>query len=514
VPKLPSPPPASTKRAFSTVFAILVALAALPLLLFDFLPSQDAPNHFAIAATLASEGTSGWGLFFDSHSLFAPYGGFYALASGAASLVSPAIGTRLPVVAFAIAVPLASLYLVRAAGLSPWAALWSFLFIYGDPYLVGFLPYLLTLPLVLVMAGSTLHFCRSGRRRHLVAIATLGLVTFWIHPIGSALAAATSVILAATARPAMRRAQWLAASLVPTAAALIAFAIHSASGPSSWSLGLGFKLDYLLRTPFFLADSDTRLAAGVVVAALVLVVIAIGTLPRRHSKRADGTAPRPLVWVGAATCLLYLALPFKSGSTIWLDLRIAPIAWLFGGLVIAHRAAAWRLGRAALAAVALATSLHAIDLHRRFASEASALDTLIEQLEPQQRVLSINGGEPSKAIAPLYVRRGDIRYYSPYAHAASYYHLEKGGVSPLMTFHESLPWIPLRLQDGAHLANIGIADAFDGFRLTATLGERQSDFDYLIVHGASESTHRRILELAILATREGRFALYRTQRDK
>ena len=121
--------------------------------------------------------------------------------------------------------------------------------------------------------------------------------------------------------------------------------------------------------------------------------------------------------------------------------------------------------------------------------------------------LGLISPEPSSSLQPLFWREGWAPF-APYAHAPSVCSVGRGGRSPTMTFHPSLPWMPLRLVPGKDLEDIGIADVFDGLRLASQLDRRAQHYDYLLVVSELDAMHEAAERHAVEIVRLKRFGLY------
>jgi hypothetical protein len=496
-------------RLFAVTFASLAALYLLPLLLVGLLPSQDLPNHFAIVATLARRGPD-WERWFENRLAFAPYAGFYLLCIPMAKLVGAEASGRAVLAAYVVGFPAAAVHLAATLDRRMvWPALLSFTLVYGDAYLVGFLPWLLALPLVLWGCAIALRLATTAERtlRRSLALAALSVAVWLLHPLSVLLLALAVAALAASFASDWRRATVAVLALAPSC--LLVLASRDTTAGAGW-LPLSFKLEYLARTPLFVADAaDGRpwiwLAASV--AGALFAALAARLLRRQRA----APVRRSLVWIVLLLLLVYLVLPFRLGPTIWLDLRMAAPLWLFVFLWLGPSIAALRAGRVAVVALCVIVGATALDLHWRFDREAGPLLAVIDAMQPDQRVLPIVLDGTSRVIEPLYTRLGMVRFYSPYAHFASHYHVRKGGISPLMTFHPSLPWIPLGIVPPAYHEHFSIADPFRGSRLLGALGELAPHFDYVLVRGGQLGARDALSALADQVAEAGDFTLWRVR---
>jgi hypothetical protein len=188
--------------------------------------------------------------------------------------------------------------------------------------------------------------------------------------------------------------------------------------------------------------------------ALALAAARAARAPRTVSRAAWG------LWAGAVACgALALSLPFGLGATIWLGPRFAIVAALMALAAASPGVARAFWERAVAAATAGCCALALWLGHAGFDRELRPLAQLIEALPVSPRVAGVSFAAECDAVAPFYQRDGQIPFFSLYAHVASYYVVRCGGSTPWMTFHVTLPWIPLGQREPSY-RRFGIADPF------------------------------------------------------
>ncbi|MBC8423711.1 hypothetical protein H8E07_06270 [bacterium] len=507
------------ERPLLVVWIALSLLHLLPIVAAEHLPMQDLPNHLAIIGTLAAEDeVPGWNERFVNRLSPEPYITYYGAGVLLSKLVGAVAANRLLMALYVLLLPLSFAALYDAlGGTNRWGALFGFLLIYNDPYLVGFTNYLLCLPMVLL--GATLAVRLAGRATGGAAtgavLALMAVLIYFTHPFGLAPLAVLAVVCATGRATRPRRVAYVAAALVPSLVLLAVWWFGGSGVEGVIRLPAAFKLEYLLRTPVLLLENpDDKALQAASILGLALLVAAIVAWRRAPGDGGPGGLARihPGWWATAVFLAAYFAAPFASGATIWLDLRLALFAWV--ALLLA--AGGWltrgRSGKALAVALCLVSILGVGRLHRAFDREIAPLFEVIAEMEPNRRVLPILCDPRSEAIEPFYVRNGLIPFSSPYAHFGSHYHVRKGGESPWMTFHADLAWIPLGLRDPLYSQHFGIDGPFAPGPVLGTVPAVRDDFDYLLVRGGDAATQRYLARYGTRRARAGAFTLYEIRR--
>ncbi|MAI79563.1 MAG: hypothetical protein CL917_11520 [Deltaproteobacteria bacterium] len=98
-------------------------------------------------------------------------------------------------------------------------------------------------------------------------------------------------------------------------------------------------------------------------------------------------------------------MPFQVGATIWLNLRIAVLAWVLIFLVLGDAMVRNLLGKAALVGLCLLQLTTVVDAHRAFGEELNSLFEVMDSLEPEGRLLPVTLTGESEVLTPFY--KGD-----------------------------------------------------------------------------------------------------------
>jgi len=136
---------------------------------------------------------------------------------------------------------------------------------------------------------------------------------------------------------------------------------------------------------------------------------------------------------------------------------------------------------------------------------------MIDRMEPDAKILPILIDPGSKYINPFYFREGVITYFSLFTHFGSYYHVEKGGESPFMTFYPGLDHIPLKLKNPLYKEVFRISDPFNPDRLLKIIPDIARYFDYILIRGTNPERLVYLSKFAALKFQAGQYFLFETR---
>jgi len=430
------------------VFAVVSAANLIPIWAFRYFPGQDTGDHLYAVEVLRAlaSGTAPPGLAsaFATALTWKTNVLFHGLMLGLVRLgFSIELGHRLLLSAYALALPLAGLFCVRAAApaSAPLALLllplvWSWFAVQG------LYNYVLSLPPALVWLGIVARDGARPRPGAVVALAAVALLVFLAHSVTfSVLLLLTALRIAfpadglpghpgaaPTAEPAPGPAARLGAA-GPVALALLpslllaamswrgGVAAQAASEPtvSSWEMydlpsSIGaFFVEFAMR--YHLID----LAA---LGPPLIVLIGLPLLARRAGSRPE--APRWPLHAAGILALLYLLSPHIAfGSDLTPRLRPLLVFSLlcYGGVTLSARA------RRRVALLALASGLGgAALLCRDFRSLGHALDDFSSGIPFVRR--------GSRVYPVIFDPRSPSILVKPFLHAWGYYGLARDVVTP------------------------------------------------------------------------------------
>ena len=370
--------------AWWAVFLGLCALLVAPLVVADFPPILDYPNHLARLLILAQDGRDPvLARMWQPHWAIIPDLGIDLPGPPLVRLLGPFVAGKL-LLALALLAPMTGAVLYSRAAFRE-RLYWPFsaaLTAYSLVFVLGFMNYLLALGAALAAGGLWLRLAGRPLFWRGLAGAACACGLFFVHLFGVAL----YLLLVAAAewrllRARRRGAALPAALLAATAAGPLALWALSPASPHAiaydWSLPE--KLFYLAG-PFLSYRALPGLLAGTAFLAAVALWI---------SDRRSGFAPG-LLPAAPILLLVYLGVPFALGGGTFVDARLPPMLALLASAGIRPSAAhGWR-HRAAAAALVLGFAASWGSVMRVWGAPnapAAELRAVIAPVPPGARVL-------------------------------------------------------------------------------------------------------------------------------
>lgn len=367
---------------FEAGFAAVTLGMAAPAWATRHLPLQDLPQHLAAISVLRRLLFSGsLDGYFEATLSRTQYLLVYALGVPLSALLGVAVAGKLLVTLTVVSLPYALRFLLRRMGRDERLATLSWPLLWNPQMLLGFLNFLLGVPIALVALGLLLplHVPRSRAREG--GLAALSLAAFYAHIIPYGVLGLGSLLLLKTAPPtaadsagagnapdtlprAFLRGAWQHLRfLVPSLAAVLLWVLRTPAAQESVRAGgIGVRphpewpamaslprelSSTLLDMP---GDLDERALLGWMLAVLGLVALAAaptpapGDLPRQRQGRI---APRVALALPTAMMGAYLV-------------RHSTFAWIWGSVVGPAESwaeIAWRAGLIAALGALLGASL-------------------------------------------------------------------------------------------------------------------------------------------------------------
>lgn len=386
----------------------LAAVAMLPLR-HEFPPITDFAEHAATIATLEDLWRHGpleaWYQTDFVHTQ-------YWLMAVLGALLSPVVGgasAALEVLLISASVGLVAslLRLARTLELDERLVLVAVPLLWSRPFTLGFVPFVMAAPLVVLALAELGAVERPSRRKHLL-IALLSLATFflnlasvaWLLGAAAAMSAArelTPSTWQTSLRPMVSRLTGVLV-LVPLLGAWLAFSSVTNVDTSRFAVSMNgqwWSPRHLLRdAPTWLMDR-WKGELDVVLLVVLLAAVAALLLPLGAREPAPGRRVALALWV--ATASLTLALPFQRGWLWGLSTRFLPLSVMLAPLAFAHRRGVVRhLVVGCFVAVAL---INAWDVERHVAlAQAELAGVSILRGLPGGRVLQLTFDEGSAAL--------------------------------------------------------------------------------------------------------------------
>ena len=434
-------------RAFGLVTAIAALACVVPLWSAQVLPFSDLPEQVAVIATLRHWGDPQWSGAYtldfgrSQYVLYHVVGAALAVPLGSAELANLVLLSLV-----GVSLPYAFRTLLRALGRDQRLALFAIPVFWSRPLVMGFLPYVASMPVVLwaLALATRQHEAPTARRASALALLTVLLFFLHVDPFLLFVFAVVLMRLVLAARDERRvRAAVIAAArslvwLVPALLVATAWGLFGSLRGSVEQHNVRFQgtAELLRELPSWSHDvwrSHVDEACSVVVwLAFALLVIQRGRGTTDRWRTAVAAAPL------VAALITYFALPYSVGFAVMLNVRIAVFVALFAPLVI-ERVDGLR-GTIPLVAVAVASLVLSADawreIHRIQDEELGDVNHLLARIRPGTRVVTL----------PFHLQSQRV-HWAPWTFLGSYARARGGGTASY-SFTE-LPHWPMHYAPGS-----------------------------------------------------------------
>lgn len=523
------------RRRYWSIFALVVVAYVAVLWIVDVLPCQDLPQHLAYARIFRDYGSTSvrFEEFYTLPDHVEPYYTVYFLLAGLGRFMSIDAAARVVLSVFVAGSFLALHYLVDAAHRDgkrelrdpAWPALLGGAVAFGPTTAMGFLAFMLTIPLFLAAAGALVGFMGEHRRRSdpiVLAVCALALPS--LHVI-----AAGMFLLFVGAMLVRRRPDWKkgAFAALLTLGAVFVWGRLGGVGvghanaldvKDAFSRGQGFdSLTILFR--FSWSDPPTLLNYGMWsvfgpyrfdAIALMIVALAIAIFVAQRpwkTTAAPSACKRAAILFAIVSAVVPWGMYAPSEAT-FINLRMMTLAV---GLLVTLLPPAWfeaRRPRLALVGLSMFMTLsfahHAIG----FSRESRSATALIERVPDNAVLMSLPYHDKTEHFGRLF----RLTHFLP-----MYYTVRSGGINTQFwaNYTEHLP-VGYRRGKRPHHTPDWQPDKFEPSHLVAS--------DYLLVQSptasdpdatrkAHASAKQTIERQAETVACDGLWCLYRLQHD-
>jgi len=340
------------------------------------------------------------------------------------------LANRLLLAAVGLAWPLALRSLLRALGRDERAAAFAPMIFWNRALLIGFLPFVASLPIAVFTVSLVVRQTRAPTRARGIAIGLVTLLLVYTHisawvaacAIGGAIALAACWIEVGEGqkRPSFRPLFTVVPAFVPSGiGALVWWTAGSlAIRGQQLDVDRGRISDAVNLMPLWTFDIwSGRLddvAAGCWWTAYAIIIAAGLKRPLESGGRwIIATLPFAVV------AIIYLATPSRVGAAGLLNVRLAPLLVLFALMALRVRDDRW--GTIPLAMAAFATIFDAgtttYETKRVAMEEIGAFDPLLDSMEPGSRVALVNFVTASRRMDEW-----------PYPFAGGLHRARRGGI--------------------------------------------------------------------------------------
>lgn len=476
-------------RSWRWLLTACAVASVVPLWCARFLPFSDMPEQVAVIATLRHYWDASWNV--RGEYVVALGQSQYLLYHVVAALLSVVtdsaeLANRILLTLTGLAFPCALRSLLRAFGRDPRLALFGVPAFWSRPLTMGFVPYVVSVPVVLWALALAVRQAESPTRRRAIGLCAVSVALFYLHAnayvlflLGAfgvlgghaiqriwrmELGARKARALAET-RALLRMSVWV----LPSAICATAWTLRGAIAPQlEEHQVLYVPLRYLLAEfprwshDIWRSHWDEGCAIVVWTAFAVLLV-------QRGARQQRGRA-----WIAAipfaCAVLTYLALPYSVGVGVMLNVRVAVFVAVLAPLLldtVRGTRATVPLLAVACANLVLAGDA-AYEVHRVETDELGDVDRLLLRMEPDTRVVTL----------PFHLSSHHT-HWAPWTFFGSYARSRHGGIAGF-SFSEISHW-PIHYREEIAPPKKSVFWTFDACRFRNEVDGRY--YDYVLARG-------------------------------
>lgn len=470
---------------------LVTALVVAPLCLPGWMPFCDLPEHAASMGSIAHWYDPGYGI--QEHYQMGWTTSQYLLLHIVGGVLTKMTGSldvalRILLLGLAVAWVQSLRFMLKSFGGDERLAILGALLFWNRALVLGFLPYIASLPLLFTTLGLFVAEEAPSRWRQ-AGLAACGVLVFYTHASAFTLLGAIVVSLAVVqsgVRGAIRRLLWMVPAGVFATLWLLRgrFAmhgnnIHDASEIGTMSPLRAMKVMAPWSHDIWTSHVDDVIGVAFWLAFLVLVATQKQALQKLGLRR--GLLPVAPLLVGLA---VYLMTPFRVGTGVLLNVRMAPVLAAFALLALRPRDG-W-LGRAPIlagAVLALVQSADNVQHVRHFQRDVDGVRELLAEMPRGAKLISLNfsGFDPNEVHFPAWIYAGSYHRaydggvasfsFSELPHWSVQYEAETAPPKQDAIAWAMAPCLYRNVRDGAYFDFMLVRGAVDPFR-DAPLGPR------------------------------------------
>lgn len=469
-------PPFRLKPSTFAYVAIAI-LASAPAWIVKHPPLQDAPFHLATLRVVHDFGNPALHLsdFYRLNLAGTQYVFTYVLGSLLAYVIGvPYAHAAIPCIYLA-GTPLALRQLLRALGKDERLCLFSIPLLVNAMFTLGFLPYLMGIPLMFWAMAVGLDDIRKPTKNGGIFLGVIAFVLFFTHVFPFALFG----IAYATFFPWSRPRDWLRAAIpvVPAVGAAAWWTLFASAGKSSAG-GLG---GLFLKNPDF-AGSFAEIPNWTVnvfrdtsdegVALLTMALVVASVALSQGDRDGSHKESRAYVLLPLLCGFFYFFCGDELGE-IWLVSKRFAVPGMLACIPLLRMPRGERglLVTAGILLVSAHSTVNVCTKYIRYEQrEVGDIDEALAVIEPGKKVAGL-----------IYDRGSAVVQHNPFLHYVSYYQAEKGGFVQFSVAH-SLHW-PFVYKDGFMPPPGRPPFKRWEWMPEAVQGELYPFYDYLLVRG-------------------------------
>ena len=384
----------------------------------------------------------------------------------------------------------------------PWGALLFFPMAFNQQYFLGYVNYLLSLPLIiLALLDYEDLMCGTLRVWHILRHFLWQIALFITHPF-SFLVYVSLAMVAVFMAPRDARQFW-AKVLVSMGAAFLllgAFCIESAvtSAPKASAAGMIAWSSPIVTMAFFgvmfngmAGSSGSNLAALTLWGALLVIVMGALVVHRKEQR----SLPLLYILFLAMVAVGLFILPFRIGAYTYINWRVAAIGYFLIALLGAHVQfkGGWRYSLIVLVGLCM---INSSVKQANISAEVSEILPIVRRIPANSRILPLVFDFTSPEL-----KKG---FFDAHLHNHNYYHILVGGGFNPYLFQALLT--PVHYKAGVERPSPGEYQAGK-----FSWKEHAADYQYFLVRGAPENFLRLMEESCNKVAISGKWVLFERQ---
>lgn len=401
---------------------VAAVVATAPAWIVRHPPLQDLPTHLAILRVIHSYSDPAFGFQrdFALNLLHTNYLLYYVIGSAFAYVVGVAYANTALICLYLGGTILAVRELLKALGKDDRLALFAMPLLVNVMFLMGFLPFLLAIPLCLLTFVAAIRHIEEPTRGTALALGLLSFVLFLMHIFPYAVFGVGFIVIFPWTRPRV----WLKTGLpvVPSLGLVVAWVLSAETARKSldtMKTAAPNPYDQALRDIghwTFDIFTDTSDEYYFIVFTLVVVLaLALSQGDRDTSKKIS----RRFALVPLLCTVVYFTTSESVGD-VWVFAQRFPTLAFFTGIPLLRMPTGIR-GAVVTALAFLVGTGSIVNVCKHYVAfeqrEVGDIDGAIDQIPPEQKVAGL-----------IYDKGSQISNMVPFLHFVSYYQAAKGGV--------------------------------------------------------------------------------------
>lgn len=368
----------------------------LPILMVDLLPFVDYPLHLSLIGILRDLDDPAASAVQYHVRWFTPYSGMYWIAALMVSAVPIETIGKLLLILYMVFTPPAFMVFLRATGQNPRYGLLMYPLLYNFNLSWGFLPFLISMPLVFLTLSVTVAVALRNSKPATAVLPVLLIFLFFMHLFAFLVTLFLVAVIILSGTGTFRQKLWL----------LVWFGAAPVLVNWIWYRGLSYSvadqvflskklvippvLSKLAFLPEYILSGDPFRGYGVVLGSMAGIMILYCMLDRLRSERlksAGFPAGLRIRWIVPAAVLgAYLACPYSLLTAVWLFNRLAFLVPATLILVLPANPPRRMIADCLLILIIAGFGLYTVRLYLLFEREAVEGLACLERIEPGKRL--------------------------------------------------------------------------------------------------------------------------------